>query len=181
MAASMVLLEEEPLQVAFWSFVFHLICFRLILDPPVNWDLLSSPHFLLLELQIQDAQWSHLPPSGPGTIYMLTTSLPVILNPTSPLSSGACSMMSHKFLKCLTSRLELSCKNAFPLCFPLWLLLSLYYYNSTISIGEGTNVRFHLLLNIFIPVVHSESGKTTKVGVESFQAHFEVNLSTVSF
>lgn len=119
MAASMVLLEEEPLQVAFWSFVFHLICFRLILDPPVNWDLLSSPHFLLLELQIQDAQWSHLPPSGPGTIYMLTTSLPVILNPTSPLSSGACSMMSHKFLKCLTSRLELSCKNAFPLCFPL--------------------------------------------------------------
>lgn len=122
MTTSMVLLEKEPLQVAFWSFVFHLTYFHLILDPPVNWDLLSSPQSLLLELQIQDPQYSHLPSSDPGTIYMLTTSLPVTLNPASPLSSGACSMMSHKFLKCLTSRLELSCKNAFPLCFPLHLI-----------------------------------------------------------
>lgn len=59
--------------------------------------------------------------------------------------------------------------------------LSLYYYNSMISIGQGSDMGLCELLSIFIPIVHSGSGETTKVVAESCWTHYEVNLSTVSF
>lgn len=50
-----------------------------------------------------------------------------------------------------------------------------------ISIGQGSDMGLCELLSIFIPIVHSGSGETTKVVAESCWTHYEVNLSTVSF